>query len=171
METQKRSASTTQTGVAEGVSNQTYVGATVVFPSYVRPVAFPVQSQTVDGIVASMTRTPLTLAKITNCLSHYRRSNWMKLEELKKKHEAIAEKTSTLLAEIEAKQNEILSITERLDEINILKGEDIKAQKARAKEKRARLRDEITDLRHNVRLLDGQKEWLMIKAKALAGEL
>jgi len=95
----------------------------------------------------------------------------MKLEELKEKHEAIAEKTSTLLAEIEAKQNEILSITERLDEINILKGEDIKAQKARAKEKRARLRDEITDLRHNVRLLDGQKEWLMLKAKALAGEL
>jgi predicted nuclease with TOPRIM domain len=91
----------------------------------------------------------------------------MKLEELKKKHEAIAEKTSALLAEIEAKENEILSITERLEEINILKGEDIKAQKARAKEKRARLRDEITDLRHNVRLLDGQKEWLMIKAKAL----
>lgn len=94
----------------------------------------------------------------------------MELNELEKKHGAIAATTSSLLAEIEAKQNEILSITERLAEINTLMSGDMQAQKARAKEKRARLRDEIASLRHNVRLLEAQKEWVMINAKALAGD-
>jgi hypothetical protein len=71
-----------------------------------------------------------------------------------------------LMRSVEEKENEILSISDRLVELLAEKStQENKAQYARAREKRTRLRDECVELKALVRQEDAQKEWLLQQAK------
>ena len=72
----------------------------------------------------------------------------------------ISNKYSKLMHEIDLKQNEIISISERLEEIVVNKISTADEQ-IKAREKRKLLRQEIADLRLQARKDKGLLKWLL----------
>ena len=87
-------------------------------------------------------------------------------EDYKWLSEAISERS----AQIEEKENEILSISDRLTELLAEKSSpENKAQYARAREKRTRLREECVSMRAELRDERAKRDWLMLEVKIFYG--
>lgn len=87
-------------------------------------------------------------------------------EDYKWLSEAISERS----AQIEDKENEILSISDRLTELLAEKSSpENKAQYARAREKRTRLREECVSMRAELRDERAKRDWLMLEVKIFYG--
>lgn len=90
--------------------------------------------------------------------------NWTALDEYKTEYLTVCDRVADLLATQENKEDEILSITDRVDELldaqDIAFGNEI----ARAREKRARLREECVELRRERRSLEARRDWLLVQA-------
>ncbi|MAS48210.1 MAG: hypothetical protein CL557_12485 [Alphaproteobacteria bacterium] len=71
----------------------------------------------------------------------------------------IVYKHSKVMHEIEVKENEVLSISERLEDISEIQIDE----KIKAKEKRKLLRKEIADLRIKARNDKGLMKWLLME--------
>lgn len=82
----------------------------------------------------------------------------MAFEIIKKHFHDLSEQRSELLKEIRISENSVISIGERLDELRSMetrqRPDDYKDQVIRAKERRRRLRDEIAEIEHNVRMVE-----------------
>lgn len=134
----------------------------------------------VDGIAISTKEKRSNYVMITHSMSRCQRSdvmkpkttNWQMLSrnknpvEYREHYLDLSFSISQLMRSIEEKENEILSISDRLIELLAEKStQENKAQYARAREKRTRLRDECVELKVLVRQEDAQKEWLLQQAK------
>lgn len=82
----------------------------------------------------------------------------------------LSETISERSAQIEDKENEILSISDRLTELLAEKSSpENKAQYARAREKRTRLREECVSMRTDLRDEIAKRDWLMMEVKIVYG--
>ena len=82
----------------------------------------------------------------------------------------LSETISERSAQIEDKENEILSISDRLTELLAEKSSpENKAQYARAREKRTRLREECVSMRAELRDESAKRDWLMLEVKIFYG--
>lgn len=92
--------------------------------------------------------------------------HWVQAQhEIEQDYKNKSREVSGLMSEIENKENEICSITERLAEIALLEDAESKTQVVRAKEKRAHLRSEIVGLRGEVRIAEADRAWAMMVAR------
>jgi len=93
----------------------------------------------------------------------------MAFEKTKKEFHALSEKSSNKLRQIKQCENDIVSITERLETLgaNDDGSQDFKDQFSKAKDKRRRLRDEVADLEHDVRMIQSEIKALMLEYQFL----
>ena len=88
------------------------------------------------------------------------------IEGYRIEHERLSYAISERAAKIEDKENEILSISDRLTELLAEKSSpENKAQYARAREKRTRLRDECASMRALLRNDRAKRDWLMLEVQ------
>lgn len=93
----------------------------------------------------------------------------MAFEKTKREFHKLSEDRSRVLKEIKQCENDIISITERLEELQASGdgSSERHDQIAKAKDKRRRLRDEVADLEHSVRMLDSSITALMMEYQFL----
>ena len=102
----------------------------------------------------------------TNSLNLSRRNRiTMAFTKIIEEFHALSEKRSTQLRKIKQCENDIVSISERLDVLS-KKDDGTKEfvdQFSKAKDKRRRLRDEVADLEHDVRMTESEIEALRME--------
>ena len=90
--------------------------------------------------------------------------NWTALDEYKIEYLTVCDRIAELLAQQENKEDEILSITDRVDELLDAQDATFGNEIARAREKRTRLREECVELRRERRSLEARRDWLLVQA-------
>tara|TARA_Y100000287_G_scaffold115748_1_gene92875 strand:+ start:401 stop:709 length:309 start_codon:yes stop_codon:yes gene_type:complete len=93
----------------------------------------------------------------------------MAFEKTKQEFHALSKKRSEQLRQIKQCENDIVSITERLDSLNKQDdgSQEFIDQFSKAKDKRRRLRDEVADLEHEVRMTESEIKALMMEYQFL----
>ena len=88
-------------------------------------------------------------------------------DDLRSKHKTMSVRISQMTAQIEYKENEVVSITDRLAELLSLDihTAEMKGQLARAKEKRSRLRDECVAIRNDLNNEIADRDWLRLETE------
>lgn len=154
------------TGGARDVLNAVFVGAIRKFPKTALRAHFPFPDPMDVGTVPNWTTRQEIYVQNTSSLNHSRRNKIaMAFENTKKEFHALSKKRSEQLRQIKICENDIVSISERLD---LLKTKDDGTQDyidqfSKAKDKRRRLRDEVADLEHDVRMTESEIKALMME--------
>lgn len=79
----------------------------------------------------------------------------MQFDNILKQFKELSERRSFLLKVIKDTDNDIVSISERLDELRHHRdAEGVRDEIAKARDKRKRLRSDISDVEHKVRLIE-----------------
>lgn len=93
----------------------------------------------------------------------------MAFDKILHEFQELCEERSTILKRIKSSENEITSITERLEDLKAQPQttQEYRDQVSRARDKRKRLREEIAHDEHEARLFDAKIEALKMKAKWL----
>lgn len=89
----------------------------------------------------------------------------MAFEKIKADFHKLSERRSDLLKQKKKCENDILSISERLEELTKT-GDDSQEfvdQYSKAKDKRRRLRDEVADLEHDARMVEAEITAIMLE--------
>ena len=92
----------------------------------------------------------------------------MSFDQIIEEFHRLSEARSHVLRNIAESKNEIISITERIEELQSLPrngNQEIKDQLAKAKDKRKRIRQEISDHEHNVRMYDSKISAIQMQIK------
>ncbi len=89
----------------------------------------------------------------------------MAFEKTKKEFHDLSEERSKRLRQIKQCENDIVSITERLETLGVKDdgSQEYIDQFSKAKDKRRRLRDEVADLEHVVRMTESEIKALMME--------
>jgi chromosome segregation ATPase len=89
----------------------------------------------------------------------------MAFEKVKADFHRLSEQRSDILKQIKKCENDILSITERLEELSKTddQSQEFVDQYSKAKDKRRRLRDEVADLEHSVRMVEAEITAIMME--------
>lgn len=93
----------------------------------------------------------------------------MAFEKTKKEFHDLSKKSSNKLRQIKQCENDIVSITERLETLEVKDdgSQEFVDQFSKAKDKRRRLRDEVADLEHEVRMIESEIKALMLEYQFL----
>ena len=91
------------------------------------------------------------------------------LGEYKVEYLALSREIAEVRSIIENKEDEILSITDRIDELLDERAPAHNPEIARAREKRSRLREECVDLRRDCRTSVAERDWLLVQARIIFG--
>lgn len=93
----------------------------------------------------------------------------MAFDKILQEFQELCETRSNILKQIRSSENEITSITERLDDLKAHPEptKEYRDQVSRARDKRKRLREEIASDEHEARLCEAKIEALKMKAKWL----
>lgn len=160
-------------GDAGDVSKEEFAGAILKFQSPV-PLASPLQPDlTVFGTAISTTKSQKQFAINTKSTNRYRRNDPMAIDQILEEFHRLSEARSRVLKTIADDKNEIISITERVEELQSLPrngNQELKDQLAKAKDKRKRIRQEITEHEHSVRMYESKISALKMQFRWLTDE-
>ena len=170
LERSKRLAPMEQTGVAEVALNEGCVGKIERFPSTALRAHFPCLDLMDNGNAPNWTTKLGKFVQNTSNTNRSRRNRIaMAFEKTKQEFHALSKKRSEQLRQIKQCENDIVSITERLDSLNKQDdgSQEFIDQFSKAKDKRRRLRDEVADLEHDVRMTESEIKALMMEYQFL----
>tara|TARA_R110002153_G_scaffold17833_16_gene62104 strand:- start:359 stop:940 length:582 start_codon:yes stop_codon:yes gene_type:complete len=162
----ERLVRTKQTGDAKAASSEAFAGVTKRLYPVVPPVPSAYPDPMASGNALNWTTKPSKSALITGSTNHSRRNNIvMAFEKTKKEFHDLSHKRSEKLRQIKQCENDIVSITERLETLGAKDDgtQDFVDQFSKAKDKRRRLRDEVADLEHEVRMTESEIKALMME--------
>lgn len=154
------------TGDVKDVLKEVSVGEILKPQSTVQLVLSHCQDLMETGSVPNWTTRRWKFVQNINSLNLSRRNRIaMAFNKIKEEFHALSEKRSTQLRKIKQCENDIVSISERLD---VLSKKDDGTQEfidqfSKAKDKRRRLRDEVADLEHDVRMTESEIEALRME--------
>lgn len=97
----------------------------------------------------------------------------MAIDQILEEFHRLSEARSRVLKTIADDKNEIISITERVEELQSLPrngNQELKDQLAKAKDKRKRIRQEITEHEHSVRMYESKISALKMQFRWLTDE-
>lgn len=163
----RRSVTTRPTGDAEVALSGVYVGKVQAYLSTALLVLMQHQPQKVNGIATSTIKRRSRLALRTKNTSQCRGDN-MSFDQIIEEFHRLSESRSNVLKTIRDSENEITSISERIDELmgyseDRKRTQEFKDQVSKAKDKRKRIRQEIAEHEHNVRMYEAKIQSLKMR--------